>query len=260
MILIKSVRQDTRKVKRKGKIVTRARSRWDVTYNLPQLEGELNAKILASIFTAELIDGIRQRWKAGKDLKGRVLPPPRPYTKQARVIRRALLKRYGNIITADRSPRGRKYGYARWLRKKYTLTERIITEIEGIKTKTRIRKVYYPGSGPKGFNSRVYDSGMMVETLHARWYTRPQRKKVNGQNVPIFARTRISVASNRSAAAVKVGGMQGNIASVFDRYYIPNTKRLLQNAIWWNNMGKVGKGFKEVMRVLAIVTRVVRYA
>ena len=243
-VLIPEVRQDARRLK-SGKV--RLRGRWDVTARLPSLEGTLDARIIGAMMTAEVIDEIRARWASGRDAQGNERELWK-YTPRHRRRLRAILRE-----VLEWGPHSRA---ARALLRNYTQTRFVRVDVDGVKTRVRQQRIWWPAEHEPA--RPLMDSGMMYHTLHGRWRNRPRTVTIDGRRVAVAGSIRLQVAGPRAYWANIYGGLNARAASAFERMALPQTRRLLENAIWWRNIDRVGRGFRDAMRGVALVSRVAR--
>ena len=254
-VFIKKVAIDTRKTKT-GKKLT---GRIDMQVELPQLEGILDSKYLGTVYTGEVIDYIRSNWRSGRKADGSPAKPISEETKDRRRMRAAILKANQSAVTNIRSPRGRSKmaKMLKALRKQYTLpyTERV--EIDGLLTKVRKRRLYMPDPHS---TTPLRDSEMLISTLSGRYYGNRRRRAGNARTNAL-TRIRLKVAGPRAIAAIYEGGLEQRALSRLENRIsaFPNTKKLIENAIYWRNMGRAAIAARVLLEAMRMTGRFMRY-
>jgi len=256
-ILIKGIKMES-KGKNKG-------FGYSISMDVPQLSGNLDAKLINGVFANECVDFIKGQMTKGVTVKGKYLAKGTE-TDKNRAIARSLLtdvpadnKEFTKFLTANYKKQPEVKKRIRKLRKNYKHISKGTNVIDGISTKYRHVGVYLPD--PK--HPALFDSGIMRESLKGKF--KPSRCYINkstGKRVNVSSSVHLTVRRDRQFASL-AAGLTGDAASYLvqkmnnDTIHFARSNQLIKNAIYWNdNKEAVMKG----LVILRLTFRVMSWA
>jgi len=254
-ILIKSIKMES---KGKGKGFG-----YSLSMSVPQLSGNLDAKLINGVFANECVDFVKFQWTTGTTVQGQHIAKG-ANTDKNRAVNRSLLtdvpadnKEFTKFLTKNYKKQPEVKKRIRKLRKNYRHISKGVNVIDGISKKYKHIGVFLPDPD----HPAVYDSGIMRESLKGRF--KPSRSYVNkstGKRVIVSSSVYLSVRKDRQYASMKAG-LTGTSAahlvrrmnSESHRFYKSN--QLIKNAIYWNdNKAAVMRGLvalRVAIRIMA---------
>ena len=265
MELVSSIKQSSRG---KGKGFA-----WTVQLETPVVYGSIDSRIYAAIAVSEIIDVIRNNWRAGRRVDGR----PAPMRQETRLLRKAQkfviqqdpeYSDYMRYITTqvDRyvgwkarlaNNRRRRLLYIReanfdqW---KNDVYKRHLMDVpSGEVGKKRVTNRYTPDENGGPINS----SGLMVDGIRGK-LRNARTATIGGKRVPIRQHVELRVPRSRQRTAAWVGGLtQGDTDGITRTFaHMPMTKSFMENTIRWQNLEKKATNFFVILRLLRLAARV----